>query len=549
MKKILFSFLGLIMAGGVAFAGGLVTNTNQSAAWSRMLVRDASTSIDAVYYNPAGLTKLSDGFHLSVSNQSIFQKRTITNSYASLNDAKFEGKVSAPFFPNLYAAYKTGKLAFSLGFTPIGGGGSASYDKGVPMIEYPVASTAAGFASYGVTGYNLNTNFEGSSVYFGIQGGITYAINDMISIYAGARYVWAKNTYKGEMKDVNFETAGGDIPASTFMSNLAAQATAGATQLYGYADNVASFAGALGSTTTFDQAIAATAGDPTTQAQITALRDGLVGLGETNAGSYTLAQGEGAYNSYGDGYTQSATEAAGGAYIFGGQEADVEQTGNGITPIIGANLSFMEDKINIGIKYEFKTEMELTNKTVAGKGFVVGFTATGTPVEMFPDGAKTNADMPAQLTVGVNYKFTDDFSAQVGYHTYFDKGTGWKLTREDANGNDVEYKVGDFIDNNYWELGVGFEYNISEQLLISAGYLRAQTGVKPLIYDDDISYSLSSNTFGLGGAYKINDKLTLQLGGYYTAYTPETLQYADYEQKYEKNNLAFAIGLDFTFGK
>jgi len=47
MKKILFSFLGLIMAGGIAFAGGLVTNTNQSAAWSRMLVRDASTSIDA----------------------------------------------------------------------------------------------------------------------------------------------------------------------------------------------------------------------------------------------------------------------------------------------------------------------------------------------------------------------------------------------------------------------------------------------------------------------------------------------------------------------
>ncbi len=535
MKKILFSCLGMFMAMNMAFAGGLVHNTNQSAAWSRMLVRDASTSIDAVYYNPAGLTKLSDGLHLSVSNQSIFQNRNLTNSFAALRTDEFEGKVSAPFFPNFYAAYKTGKLAFSLGFVPIGGGGSAAYDNSVPMIDLPVAGLASSLSNLGVTGYNMNASFEGSSVYFGIQGGISYAINDMISVYVGGRYVWAKNTYTGEMVDVNFETGGGDVPASTFMTTLATQATAGATQLYGYADNVNSFAGALGAGTTFDQAIAATAGDPVTQGQITALRDGLVGLGVTNAGSLTLAEGEGTYDNFGDGYTQQAAEAAGAAVIFGGQEADVEQTGNAFTPIVGLNLALMEDKLNIGIKYEFKTELELTNKTVAGKGFVTGFTQTGAPIEMFPDGAKTYADLPAQLTIGVNYKLTDDFSAQVGYHNYFDKKTRWG-------------EVEGLIDNNYWELGLGFEYNISEQLLVSAGYLRAQTGVNMLAYNDDLSYSLSSNTFGLGGAYKINDMLTLQLGGYYTAYTPETLDYTVYTQKYEKNNLAIAIGLDFTFG-
>ena len=44
------------------FAGGILTNANQSASYIRMLARDASTEADAAYYNPAGLVKLSDGF-------------------------------------------------------------------------------------------------------------------------------------------------------------------------------------------------------------------------------------------------------------------------------------------------------------------------------------------------------------------------------------------------------------------------------------------------------------------------------------------------------
>lgn len=55
-----------------ALAGGIVTNTNQSAQYIRTLNRNASTCIDAVYFNPAGLTMLGDGLHFSLSNQSIF---------------------------------------------------------------------------------------------------------------------------------------------------------------------------------------------------------------------------------------------------------------------------------------------------------------------------------------------------------------------------------------------------------------------------------------------------------------------------------------------
>jgi len=126
MKKFTVSLFSLLLAVNFAFAGGLVTNTNQSTAWARMLVRDASTSVDAAYYNPAGLTKLQDGLYISFSNQSIFQTQTVTNSFPYLNNPVFKGTVSAPVFPDLYVVYKNKRWAFSAGFMIIGGGGISS---------------------------------------------------------------------------------------------------------------------------------------------------------------------------------------------------------------------------------------------------------------------------------------------------------------------------------------------------------------------------------------------------------------------------------------
>ena len=45
----------LVLATSSLFAGGLLTNTNQSVHFLRNPARDASTEIDAVYTNPAGV--------------------------------------------------------------------------------------------------------------------------------------------------------------------------------------------------------------------------------------------------------------------------------------------------------------------------------------------------------------------------------------------------------------------------------------------------------------------------------------------------------------
>ena len=88
MKK-LSVVMAVILISVVAFGAGLVDNGNQSAAYIRTMNRNASTGIDAVYYNPAGLTKLEDGLYLSFSNQSIWQEKKIENDFAALKEKVF----------------------------------------------------------------------------------------------------------------------------------------------------------------------------------------------------------------------------------------------------------------------------------------------------------------------------------------------------------------------------------------------------------------------------------------------------------------------------
>ena len=60
------------------FAGDYLTNTNQNAAFLRMIARGASIDIDGVYSNPAGLAFLpQNGLQVALTIQSAYQTRDI----------------------------------------------------------------------------------------------------------------------------------------------------------------------------------------------------------------------------------------------------------------------------------------------------------------------------------------------------------------------------------------------------------------------------------------------------------------------------------------
>ena len=207
------------------------------------------------------------------------------------------------------------------------------------------------------------------------------------------------------------------------------------------------------------------------------------------------------------------------------QAVDVKQSGTGITPILGLNLR-PSDKLNIGIKYEFNTKLELENKT------------TKDDSGLFPDGYKFRNDIPAILSMGIEYSVLEQFRAHFSFNLYFDKSADWEGSEE-------------LVNSNTYDFAFGLEYDITDTFLISAGYLRTQIDVDKE-YQSDFSNELSSNTFGGGGRLTISDRLDFDLGLLYVTYLDDErgITYAivgTVTEKYSRTTWAFALGLGYRF--
>ncbi|MCW0482532.1 OmpP1/FadL family transporter [Gaoshiqia sediminis] len=449
MKKTNLLTLACVMVSQVVFAGGILTNANQSAQYVRMLSRNASLDIDAVYYNPAGLVRLENGYHFSLNNQSIFQNRTIENLYPLLNESTYEGGLTVPVFPSAFAVYKKDRLALSFGFGVNAGGGTAEYKTGLPSFEIPFSALPSLITGLGVPtpNYAADLYFKGSSVFLGFQANASYEISEVISASVGFRYLDAVNKYDGHIRDIlinpqhpQVNPLGGFIPAPDFFT----------------------------------------------------------AIGQNNYAALTSDK-----------------------------EVEVKQKGTGYTPILGLNIK-PGDRLNIGMKYEFRTKLEMTNETeVDGTG-------------EFPDGDKFRNDIPAILMAGIDYKLFDNFHVSCSFNNYFDKGANW-----DGKENEVK--------ENLYELMLGMEYQLSDITKISAGFMHSETGVGRG-YQTDISYSLSSNSVGFGMQFKVNDRFDLDLGGLYTAYQDgyKEISYpgiGTFKEMYDKTNLAFTIGVSYHLYK
>ena len=515
MKNFLLSLVLVTSTILQAEATGLVTNTNQSAMFTRLQNRNASTGIDAVYYNPAGLPKLGDGFFVSLNNQTVNQTKTIKTSFPSLNGTpkEYVGNVSAPLYPGIYAAYNMGNLSFSAGFNPIGGGGGAKYDDGLPSFEMPISQIPALLTSQGIqtNRYSADIFFEGSSIFFGYQVNIAYKINEQISIGAGIRMVTAKNTYEGSITNIrinpNQTKFGADFNGSNMVfardffqagNNVYSQVSDGLT--------------ALG----LPAATPLSALPPQTQDQIAAL----LGLTPEVIAAMNVGQAIGGLNNVAQAMAENKASTQ-DRYV------DAEQTGTGFTPILSVNYS-PSNKFNFSLRYEFKTKLELTTKLNDNKGGGV-----------FVDGKKSVADMPAMLALGAEAKPIDKLTISASFNTYFDKKVDY------SGGDDIK-----MIDRNYFEYGLGVEYRFTDKFRASAGWLATNTGILPE-YQNDQRYSSNSNSFGFGVGYRILPLMDINVGGQYTINADYKKPYENglYTETYGKETFIFAIGLDFYFGK
>ncbi len=192
MKKIFASIVFAAMAVS-SFAGGLLTNTNQSTAFVRNPMRYASLETDAIYFNPAGTAFLNEGWSMSVNWQMIWQDRDVlsTTFLGQPNNREYKGSVYVPCMPTIHAAYKKGDWTFSGFFGMPGGGGNAKFENGLPLFDALGTSLVAANGLYGTSA------FESTQYLFALQLGAAYKINDNLSVYGGLRTNYTSLSYEG----------------------------------------------------------------------------------------------------------------------------------------------------------------------------------------------------------------------------------------------------------------------------------------------------------------------------------------------------------------
>ena len=433
MKKFLLIGAAALMVSNSTFAGGILTNTNQNAAYLRNPARDAVIAIDGVYSNPAGIAFLPQGFHLSVSWQAAFQKRQIdaTGQMFQMNannqsaDRYFEGTAKAPVIPSFQAAYVINdKWSVSGQFAIGGGGGKCEFDNGLPMFEELIGGAVA---QNGGTSYALNQQLTGKQYFFGLQLGATYRLAENFSVFGGLRGVLASCGYEGAI--ANIKANGMTAAEYSALSKQAAEAAAQYAQL-GMAAEAAQ-------------------------------------------------------------YQAAAVQAGTVAAMIGDYNLDCSQSGFGITPIIG--LDWNLGKLNLAAKYEFRTKIELENESTnsANVDALMPAYADGGKVRsdipaLLTLGAQYQLTDAVRAMGGFHYYWDKDAKGspiQKGDNTWEALlGIEWDVNdkimlslggqRTDYNFDDADMSDINFNTPNY-AICLGGAYKFSEKMKLNVGYMHS----------------------------------------------------------------------------
>ena len=495
-------------------AGGLLTNTNQNIAFNRNFARVGAIGIDGVYFNPAGVAFLDQGFHLSLNFQNVYQTRQITSAFSipafantpyeypfTLNGGDktdgskfYEGKASVPILPSFQVAYNKDKWSFQAGFGLTGGGGKASFNEGLPSFERQIAilpalinqqlptfSTLLGQQETPATSYSMQSYMSGHQYNFGLQLGVAYKINENLSVFGGARFNYIYNKYEGNITNISADVNGNSQNLYEYFGSKAKLLTEKAAALQAQAVAAKTQADAY-------QAQANAATDPTAKAQLQAAANQYAaGAQQASAGAKLVSAGADKLN--------SSKELVKDRYV------EVSQRGWGITPILG--IDYRTGKWNFAARYEFTTKFNIENNTKRDD------------TKKYENGVNTPNDIPGILALGAQYEVLKNLRVMAGYNHYFDK---------DARMDNNKQR---FLKHNTQEFLAGVEWDINPSVTVSAGGQRTLYGLGDGKYLTDLSFVTSSYSFGVGAKIKVAKNAHLNVAYFFTNYSKFTKNYED----------------------
>ena len=506
MKKIVFSLIVFTMTPMDAFAGGILTNTNQSVLFLKNPARDAAIGLDGVYSNPAGVAFMPEGFHVAFNWQYAHQTRTITSTNPvfelgkknSGNPVKeFEGVADAPIIPSLQGAYNKGNWSIQFNLSVPGGGGSCEFANGLGSFESVVGSIANMLKPLGAQGYDMESYMKGRQYYYGIQLGAAYKVNNNLSVYGGLRMLYGDATYKAKISNILVKTAGGYVEFGDFMQGAIAYVEDGINQVdAGLAQVNAGIAQYEAAGATAPAELLAM------QTQLTARQSQLEST-KTELGTLQ--------------------KYAEGVNLLSNQD------GVGIAPVIGVDYRYKN--FNFAAKYEFKTQIRMKNESTVNKASEIP------AVNKFRDGEKVNEDAPALLTIGAQWKPIDEVSLNLGWHHYFDKDANWYNNTQDL------------LRHNTNEYLAGVEWDVTDRLNVSCGGQLTRYGLSDE-YMNDMSFVVNSYSIGLGFSYKVKDNVTLSAAYFqtnYDKYSRENYTTAGVSDTFTRTNHVLGVGCQVDF--
>jgi long-chain fatty acid transport protein len=212
---------------------------------------------------------------------------------------------------------------------------------------------------------------------------------------------------------------------------------------------------------------------------------------------------------------------------------DYEEDGDGWGGIFGLNIA-PNDKFNIGMRYETKTNLDL-EATV--KQDTYGLLPLLKGVN---NGTARSRDLPALFAIGVSYWVSPQLRLETNYTQYLNSNADWGGTED--------------LVNDGYDVGIALEYHFNDSLLGSIGYLRTETGINP---EDMLPENpeLDANTIGGGIAYAFTEKFHTNFSLGYVFYeddsftqplsAPPNPLLASVE--YEKKIYFLALGLEYRF--
>lgn len=454
-----------------AHAGGFVTNTNQNAAFGRNLSQDAQIDVTSVYANPAGVAFLNPGWHLSLNNQSAFQTRTAESWFVSPDQGPFlQGTVNGVRNTSATKTYK-GKAT-----API----IPSFDLAYVADRWSVA------AHFAVVGGGGKCDFNDGLGSFESKAALLPTVMNALSGTNSVAGYSINTTMRG--RQYYF---GGQINATyNVLDNLSVavgvRGVYASNNYYGYVSD-----------------ISAVMADGT-QLPVAAAMQPMVTQIATAV-------------------PELAPVMSQVASVAGDVSLNCDQTGFGVTPIIGIDWR-INDHWNVAAKYEFKTRLRLKNES--------GESASGSALaqlDEYQDGKKVEADIPALLTLGVQYTPFDALRFNAGGHVFFDKQATQYNHREEL------------LDGPGWEITAGAEYDVCDWATISAGWQTTHYGLGDKGgYISDMSFVTNSNSIGIGARFHITKRVALDVSYFKTLYKHYDKHQADY------NNISQNFGALLT---